>query len=165
MPSLRSQASKVSEIDHPWTLHRKQIAFDVQWRFETGPGIRPWASLGMGFGSVDLAYDYLTFRSSAHAVDFARLGAGVDFLAGRYFAMGPFVRGSLGHTRLTSADDLPGAQTESQGDTGRFVEQSRQTQKVRVTNPDDDSIYVDVMVITSLTMKDTKTNELWVWTR
>lgn len=114
--ALETGTSKVLEIDHPWTLHRKQIAFDVQWRFETGPSIRPWLSLGMGFGSVDLAYDDLTFRSSAHAVDFARLGAGVDFLVGRFLAMGPFVRGSLGHTHLTSADDQPGA------DTGRSLD-------------------------------------------
>ena len=105
-----------SGIEHPWTLHRKQIAFDVQWRFDTGPSIRPWVSLGMGFGTLDLEYDDSTFRSSAHAVDFARLGLGVDFLVGRYLAMGPFVRGSLGHTRLTSVDDVPGA------DTGRSLD-------------------------------------------
>ena len=113
---LETGTSKVSEIDHPWTLHRKQLAFDAQWRFETGPSIRPWVALGMAFGTVDLAYDDLTFRSAAHTVDFARLGAGVDFLVGRYLAMGPFVRGSLGHTRLTSADDPPGA------DTGRSLD-------------------------------------------
>lgn len=114
--TLETGTSKVSEIEHPWTLHKKQLAFDVQWRFETGPSIRPWVSLGMGFGSVDLEYDDLTFRSSAHAVDFARLGAGVDFLVGRFLAMGPFVRGSLGHTHLPAADDLAGA------DTGRSLD-------------------------------------------
>jgi hypothetical protein len=49
-------------------------------------------------------------------VDFARLGLGVDFLVGRFLAIGPFVRGSLGHTRLPAADDPPGA------DTGRSLD-------------------------------------------
>lgn len=60
---------------------------------------------------------------------------------------------------------LSGFKTKKDTSVGRFIEQSRQTQKVRVTNPDDDSVYVDVMVITALTMKDTKTGETWVWTR
>ena len=99
------------EIEHPWSVHRKQLAFDVQWRFDTGPRIRPWVSLGMGFGSIDLEYEDLSFRSSAHAIDFARLGLGVDFLIGRFLAIGPWVRGSLGHTRLQSAEDPPGSDT------------------------------------------------------
>jgi hypothetical protein len=65
----------------------------------------------MGFGSIDLEYEDLSFCSSAHAVDFARLGLGVDFLVGRFLAIGPWVRGSLGHTRLQSAEDPPGADT------------------------------------------------------
>jgi hypothetical protein len=109
--TLETGTTKVSEIEHPWTLQRKQLGFDVQWRFDTGPSIRPWVALGMAFGTVDLSYDDLPFRSSAHTVDFARLGVGVDFLVWRSFALGPFVRGSLGHTNLPSADDLPGANT------------------------------------------------------
>ncbi|HET9157812.1 MAG TPA: outer membrane beta-barrel protein [Myxococcaceae bacterium] len=114
--ALETGFSKSPDVDHPWTLHRKQLAFDVQWRFDTGPSIRPWVSLGMGFGTIDLEYDDLAFRSSAHTVDFARLGLGVDFLVGRFLALGPFVRGSLGHTRLTAADDPPGS------DTGRSLD-------------------------------------------
>jgi len=70
----------------------------------------------MGFGTIDLEYDDLPFSSSAHTVDFARLGLGVDFLVGRYLAMGPFIRGSLGHTELPLADDPAGA------DTGRSLD-------------------------------------------
>ena len=109
--ALETGSGKSPEGDRQWELHRKQIAFDVQWRFETGPRIRPWISLGMGFGSVDLEYDDGSFRSSAHAVDFARLGLGVDFLVGRFVALGPFIRGSLGHTRLPDVGDPPGAET------------------------------------------------------
>ena len=114
--ALEAGSSKSPDVDHPWTLHRKQLAFDVQWRFDTGPSIRPWVSLGMSFGTIDLEYDDLSFRSSAHTVDFARLGLGVDFLVGRFLAMGPFIRGSLGHTHLPSADDVAGA------DTGRSLD-------------------------------------------
>jgi hypothetical protein len=114
--ALETGSGKSPDIDHPWTLHRKQIAFDLQWRFDTGPSIRPWVSLGMSFGTIDLEYDDLAFRSSAHTMDFARLGLGVDFLVGRFLAIGPFVRGSLGHTRLPAADDPPGA------DTGRSLD-------------------------------------------
>jgi len=113
---LETGSGKSPEGDHQWELHRKQIAFDVQWRFDTGPRIRPWISLGMSFGSVDLEYDDGSFRSSAHAWEFARLGLGVDFLAGRFLALGPFVRGSLGHTRLPDVGDPPGA------DTGRSLD-------------------------------------------
>ena len=114
--ALESGSGKSPEGDQQWQLHRKQIAFDLQWRFDTGPRIRPWVSLGMGFGSVDLEYEDGSFRSSAHTWDFARLGLGVDFLVGRYFALGPFLRGALGHTRLTDVTDPPGA------DTGRSLD-------------------------------------------
>jgi len=114
--ALEAGYGKSPDVEHPWTLHRKQLAFDVQWRFDTGPSIRPWVSLGMGFGTIDLEYDDLPFSSSAHTVDFARLGLGVDFLVGRYLAMGPFIRGSLGHTELPLADDPAGA------DTGRSLD-------------------------------------------
>ena len=114
--ALETGTGKSPDIDHPWTLHRKQIAFDLQWRFDTGPSIRPWVSLGMSFGTIDVEYDDLDFRSSAHTVDFARLGLGVDFLVGRFLAIGPFIRGSLGHTHLPAADDPPGA------DTGRSLD-------------------------------------------
>jgi len=114
--ALETGFSKSPDVDHPWTLHRKQLAFDVQWRFDTGPSIRPWVSLGMGFGTIDLEYDDLAFRSAAHTVDFARLGLGVDFLVGRFLALGPFLRGSLGHTRLPAADDPSGS------DTGRSLD-------------------------------------------
>ena len=114
--ALETGSGKSPEGDQQWQLHHKQIAFDVQWRFDTGPRIRPWISLGMGFGNVDLEYDDGSFRSSAHTWDFARLGLGVDFLVGRYFALGPFLRGSLGHTRLTDVTEPPGA------DTGRSLD-------------------------------------------
>ena len=104
--SLESGSSSSPEMENSWKLHRKQVAVDVQWRFDSGPGIRPWISLGMGFGQVELEYTDGSFRSSAHAVDFARLSLGVDFLVGRFVALGPFLRGSLGHTRLQSADDV-----------------------------------------------------------
>jgi hypothetical protein len=109
--SLETGSGKSPEIERPWTLHRKQFAFDLQWRFDTGPSIRPWVSLGMGFGSVEVDYDDGSFAHAAHAVDFARLGLGVDFLAGRFLALGPFIRGALGHTRLPDALDPPGADT------------------------------------------------------
>lgn len=88
-----------------WKLHRQQIALDLQWRFDTGPSIRPWVSLGMGFGRVTIEYDPDPFRATAHCVDLFRIGVGVDFLAWRHLALGPFVRYSLGSTRLETLED------------------------------------------------------------
>ncbi len=48
---------------------------------------------------------------------------------------------------------------------GRFIELSRGTKQVRITNPDDDSQFVDVEIINRLVMKDTVTGEQWVWQR
>jgi hypothetical protein len=104
--AVESAAGGSADPGRPWTLHRQQIAFDVQWRFDTGPHIRPWVSLGMAFGKADLDEDDGPHISSAHAVDWARLGLGVDFLIGRNLALGPLVRGSLGRTALASPEDI-----------------------------------------------------------
>jgi hypothetical protein len=45
----------------------------------------------------------------------------------------------------------------------RWKEKERVTQRVRITNPDDDSQWVDVIRITKLIMQDVVTDELWVW--
>jgi hypothetical protein len=46
-----------------------------------------------------------------------------------------------------------------------FTEVGRDTEKVRVTNPNDDSQYVDIERINRLTMRNNNTGELWVWYR
>lgn len=45
----------------------------------------------------------------------------------------------------------------------RWIEQSRQTVKQRITNPADSSQYVDVERITHLTMQDGITGDSWTW--
>ncbi len=52
----------------------------------------------------------------------------------------------------------------SNPDQGRWIEQSRTTEVKRITNPDDESQFVDVQQINRLTMQDTVTGELWVFT-
>jgi hypothetical protein len=54
---------------------------------------------------------------------------------------------------------------QSKQKTSRWVEQSRQTGKVRVYNPDDHEQYVDVEQINQLTMRDQITGATWVWSR
>ena len=85
-----------------WRLKRQQIGFDLQWRFRPAPILRPWVSVGMAFGKVKIEYEDEFFSDEAHTVDLFRLGLGVDFLVGRYFALGPFLRGSIGTTHLPS---------------------------------------------------------------
>jgi hypothetical protein len=46
-----------------------------------------------------------------------------------------------------------------------FQEVDRQTEDVRVENPDDSDQYVIVKRINSLTMRDVKTGSLWRWSR
>lgn len=47
----------------------------------------------------------------------------------------------------------------------RFAEVNRTTEKVKVTNPDDDSQFVEFNQINTLTMVDTITGETWSWNR
>ena|SRR5215467_7655656 len=85
---------------------------------------------------------------------------GYNGLAG----FGPF-GGGKGVAGAAAGGAAGGFKTKDQQKLGRFIEQSRRTQKVRVTNPDDENQWVDVEVITSLIMKDTKTGETWEWKR
>jgi hypothetical protein len=48
---------------------------------------------------------------------------------------------------------------------GRWNEVSRSTSKVKVFNPDDKTQFVEVERINKLTMKDSVTNEQWIWNR
>jgi hypothetical protein len=116
--AFESASGSVPDVERPSHLDRKQVSFDVQWRFDTGPSIRPWVSLGMGFGRVEVEYEDDLYRASAHAVDLFRLALGVDFLIGRQLAIGPLVRYSLGNTRLESIDD---ARATVPGDTYRAL--------------------------------------------
>lgn len=50
-------------------------------------------------------------------------------------------------------------------DQGRWIEQDRVTETVRVFNPQDHDQYVDVQQINKLTMRDPITKETWVWDR
>src|SRR5262249_31400517 len=102
---LESAAGGSAGPERPWTLHRQQGAGDGPWGLDTRPHLPPWGSLGMAFGKVDLDEDDGPHISSAHAVDWARLGLGVDFLIGRNLALGPLIRGSLGRTGLASPED------------------------------------------------------------
>ncbi len=46
---------------------------------------------------------------------------------------------------------------------GRWTEQSRATETVRIFNKDDHDQFIDVKRINSLTMRDNVTGELWNW--
>ena len=48
---------------------------------------------------------------------------------------------------------------------GRWNQVNRSTAQVKVTNPQDPSQYVIIDRINSLTMRDSKTGETWVWSR
>ncbi len=52
-----------------------------------------------------------------------------------------------------------------QGAKGRWTEISRQTATVRVTNPNDNTQYVDVLRINQLVFQDSVTGEVWTWNR
>jgi hypothetical protein len=48
---------------------------------------------------------------------------------------------------------------------GQWVETNRQTEKVKVTNPDDPSQFIELERINQLTFKDAATGETWFWQR
>ena len=68
-----------------------------------------------------------------------------------------------GRDGAAGSDGQPG-QSDSKKN-GAWKEDDRQVGKIRVTNPDDDSQFVDVEVINRLVMKNQTTGETWVWTR
>lgn len=57
----------------------------------------------------------------------------------------------------------PGGAGGQNGQGSRFVETGRATKKVHVTNPDDDTQFVDVQVVSQLTLTDQVTGETWTW--
>jgi hypothetical protein len=48
---------------------------------------------------------------------------------------------------------------------GTYKQFSQVTEKVKVTNPNDPSQFVEIERIKSLVMKDIKTGEAWTWNR
>jgi hypothetical protein len=48
---------------------------------------------------------------------------------------------------------------------GTYKQFTRTTEKVKVTNPNDPSQFVEIERIKSLVMKDIKTGEAWTWNR
>ena len=71
IPPLRISIICCPVPDHARDFLRRRSACD-----SISDSIRPWVSLGMSFGTIDLEYDDLAFRSSAHTMDFARSGVG-----------------------------------------------------------------------------------------
>lgn len=73
--------------------------------------------------------------------------------------------GLQGIVRAPAANKSPSPSKPSPKKTGRFNETKRTSAKVKVTNPDDDSQYVMVDQINSLTFTDSVTGETWQWNR
>lgn len=46
---------------------------------------------------------------------------------------------------------------------GRWNEITRQTQKVKIVNPQDPTQFVEVEQLTKLVMQDSQTKETWIW--
>lgn len=46
-----------------------------------------------------------------------------------------------------------------------FTVVSQKTQTIRITDPNDSTVYVDVEQITALTLYDPITNQTWTWTQ
>jgi hypothetical protein len=74
-----------------------RVGFEVLWHFAPGAKVDPWAGLGLG-------YEWLTLSASGNGgsvsgtvrgFEFANVQAGVDFVAGRVFRVGPFVMATL----------------------------------------------------------------------
>lgn len=79
-------------------------------------------------------------------------------------------RGGFGGPRPGSTALPPGGSTgattkEEKKKQGRWVEQTRQTEKVKVTNPDDPSVFVEIERINQIIWKDNVTGETFLWNR
>ena len=58
-----------------------------------------------------------------------------------------------------------GTPKEEKKKQGRWAEQSRQTEKVKITNPDDPSVFVEIERINQIIWKDNVTGETFLWNR
>lgn len=67
--------------------------------------------------------------------------------------------------QLAQQGGLAGFSTKGGAQQGRWNQLSRQTQQVKITNPQDPTQYVVIDRINSLTMQDNRTGETWVWNR
>jgi len=97
------------------SLSDVRVGFEVLWHFAPAAKVDPWAGLGLG-------YEWLTLSASANGVsasgtvrgfEFLNAQAGVDFVAGRLFRIGPFVMATLAQYSSVS-----GSFTGSGGGTG-----------------------------------------------
>jgi hypothetical protein len=97
-----------------------RVGFEVLWHFAPGAKIDPWAGLGLG-------YEWLTLSASAgsssasgtvRGFEFANVQAGVDFVAGRVFRIGPFVMATLAQysTGSFSVTGSGGGTSSGEGD-------------------------------------------------
>lgn len=77
----------------------------------------------------------------------------------------PGIVGARGAGGVSGAGGSPGGPGKDgkPGKEGNWVEVDRQTQKKKITNPDDDSQFVYIQQITQLQMKDTVTGNTWLW--
>lgn len=94
-------------------------------------------------------------------------------LGGTINALVDAVRQLSGQIPASGADPIGGAKFGAPGNikTGgakddkvqKFTEINRTTKNVKITNPEDDTQFVIVQQITSLTMQDNVTKEKWIW--
>lgn len=59
----------------------------------------------------------------------------------------------------------PGQSGNAQSKKAQWTEASRQTEQVKIYNPNDNTQFIEVERINSLTMKDSATNQTWTWRR
>jgi hypothetical protein len=97
-----------------------RVGFEVLWHFAPAAKVDPWAGLGLG-------YEWLTLSGSAggtsasgtvRGFEFLNVQAGVDFVAGRVFRIGPFVMATLSQygTGSVSVTGAGGGTTGGEGD-------------------------------------------------
>lgn len=72
-----------------------------------------------------------------------------------------FLSGQRGPQGAQGAQGKPAKKDPPQ----RWTESARTVETVRVFDPNDSSVYVDVERINNLTMKDGVTGEVWTWDR
>lgn len=97
-----------SENDIECSAHSLRIGVEARYYFSPAETLDPWISYGLGFEAATQSINDRPQRRSeettASGIEFARLGFGFDWRAGRVFGLGPLVEVAAGQYTRTRTE-------------------------------------------------------------
>jgi hypothetical protein len=75
-----------------------RFGFEVLWHLGLDRPVDPWLGLGVGYEWLNLSVTTPdgTINGTVRGFEWANLQLGIDFMLGRSFRLGPFVRSRIG---------------------------------------------------------------------